>query len=66
MTEYYLIPDAPPEIIMPRIVVKMRQNFGLFLKTIVQLYEIYIYTKGTRDYAEAVCECVRKQYKDIL
>lgn len=43
-------------------VVKIRPYFKEFVRTIIKYYEIYIYTKGTRMYAEEICNAVRNQY----
>ena len=36
------------------------------MKAIIPHYEIFVYTKGTRLYAEMVCLAIRKIYNEIL
>lgn len=36
------------------------------MKKIIDCFEIFVYTKGTRLYAEEVCRAVKKKYGDIL
>ena len=36
------------------------------MEKIINIYEIYIYTKGTRIYAEWVCKAIRKKYSHLL
>ena len=67
LSEYYIIPkiDGPFETLPNRkdlIVVKMRPYFKHFLYIITKYYEIYVYTKGTRIYAEEICKYIRAQY----
>ena len=67
LSEYYIIPkiDGPFETLPNRkdlIVVKMRPYFKHFLYVITKYYEIYVYTKGTRIYAEEICKYIRAQY----
>jgi hypothetical protein len=40
----------------------MRPYFRHFLYVITKYYEIYVYTKGTRIYAEEICKYIRAQY----
>lgn len=66
LKDYYLIPKIQPylqqKIRKDYIVVKMRPYFKHFLYLVNKHYEIYVYTKGTRIYAEEICNFVRAQY----
>ena len=44
------------------IIVKMRPYFKEFLFTVSRLFEVYVYTKGTRIYADEICRWVRAQW----
>ena len=37
-----------------------------FLEKVLPRFDIYIYTKGTREYAEKICEHFRVVYGDLL
>jgi TFIIF-interacting CTD phosphatase-like protein len=45
-------------------IVKMRPFFKEFIQAAVNYYEIYVYTKGTRNYAQEICDAIRNQYAD--
>ena len=44
------------------ILVKMRPFLKEFLYIVNQLFEVYVYTKGTRIYADYICRWVRAQW----
>lgn len=44
------------------LVVKMRKYLREFLSAVLPLYEIFIYTKGTRTYSERICQHIRETY----
>lgn len=46
------------------LIVKMRPFFKHFLYEIVKRFDIFVYTKGTRLYAEEICKYIRAQYAD--
>ena len=47
---------------MDFLLVKMRPYIKEFLYIISRLFEVYIYTKGTRIYADEICRWVRAQW----
>jgi TFIIF-interacting CTD phosphatase-like protein len=46
-------------------IIKMRPFFKEFIETITKLFEVYVYTKGTRLYAESICNAIRNQYASV-
>ena len=44
------------------VLIKFRPYFKEFLYIINKLFEVYIYTKGTRIYADQICKWVRAQW----
>ncbi len=67
LEDFYLIPKVECGFGQEKgkrdlIVVKMRPYFRQFIYVLSQLYEIYVYTKGTRVYAQEICRYIRAQY----
>jgi TFIIF-interacting CTD phosphatase-like protein len=67
MKDFYLIPkiECPFQEEKGKrdlIVVKMRPYFKHFIYVLTKCYEIYVYTKGTRVYAQEICKYIRAQY----
>ena len=59
LDEFYLIPKLECPFQQEKgkrdlIVVKMRPYFKQFIYVLSKLYEIYVYTKGTRVYAQEI------------
>lgn len=48
------------------LIVKMRAYLREFLAAVMPLYEVYIYTKGTRMYAESICDHIRSSYTELF
>jgi len=42
--------------------VKIRPYFREFLFVVCKLFEVYVYTKGTRLYADEICKWIRYQW----
>lgn len=66
LKEYFLLPKLDQtvegKVRQDFIVVKMRPYIKEFLYTVSKLFEVYIYTKGTRIYADEICRWIRAQW----
>lgn len=47
-------------------IIKMRPYLKEFLKKILPLYDVYVYTKATREYAQSACKYIRTAYEDLF
>ena len=57
--EYVIIPLEELKISVMKTVMKLRPYLKEFLRAIIPNYEVFVYTKGTRLYAEMVCLAIR-------
>ena len=64
--EYVIIPLEELNISVMKTVMKLRPYLKEFLEAIIPHYEVFVYTKGTRLYAEMVCLAIRERFKNIL
>lgn len=44
------------------IIIKMRPYLKEFLLVVAKFFEVYVYTKGTRSYADGICRWIRAQW----
>ena len=65
ISDYLIIPPES-ECLIERSFAKIRPYFEDFPKIILPIYDIFVYTKGTRMYAEEICRALRKKYEHIL
>lgn len=66
LKEYFIIPKremgSDGKLRNDFMIVKMRPFLKEFLFVVQKLFEVYIYTKGTRIYADEICRWVRAQW----
>lgn len=63
--DYMIIPPEADSFI-EKSFVKIRPYFQKFLSIVLPLYEIYVYTKGTRLYGEEICKAIKNKYSHLL